>query len=113
MTMLELPDPPYFVVIFSARLAGEIEGYAEISAALAQLVSEQPGYLGHQSVTSPDGREITLSYWQSEAAIQGWRDHEDHQQVLNFAKGGWYDYYQIQVAVVERALDYEYRPDTW
>ena len=110
MALLELPDPPYFVVIFSAKFSVEVEGYADISAALGQLVTEQKGYLGHRSVLDAQGREITVSYWKSEAAIQQWKQQEDHRQAQSLAKHGWFDYYQARIS---SRVQWEYRQQCW
>src|SRR5262249_43902276 len=73
------PEPPYFAVIFtSARTEGD-NGYAEMAEAMVSLASQQPGFLGIESVRGTDGLGITVSYWASEDAIMNWKLNSRHQ----------------------------------
>ncbi len=55
------PTPPYYAVIFSSMKSDQTQGYDEMAETMAQLVIQQPGYLGHESAR--DGIGITVSYW--------------------------------------------------
>jgi hypothetical protein len=51
-------------VIFVSRRTGvDAEVYALAAAEMEAEVARAPGYLGHDSVGSPDGQGITISYW--------------------------------------------------
>ena len=61
-------------VIFVSRRTGEdAEGYARAAAEMAEAAAQAPGYLGHDSVGSPEGEGITISYWRDEASAAAWR----------------------------------------
>jgi heme-degrading monooxygenase HmoA len=98
------PEPPYFAVIFaSVRTAQDDAGYAAAADRMAQLASEQQGYLGVDSVRGTDGVGITVSYWSSEAAIVAWRRNAEHTIVREQGRKSWYWQYELRVAKVDRA----------
>jgi len=102
------PEPPYYAVIFaSLRTKQDDEGYAVAVARMAQLASEQPGYLGVDSVRDATGVGITVSYWSSEAAIAGWRRHAEHTIAREQGRKSWYVEYELRVAKVERAYAFK------
>jgi heme-degrading monooxygenase HmoA len=94
--------PPYYAVIFSSRRTDVDAGYAEAAAAMLALAAEQPGFLGVESARS-DGIGITVSYWESEAAIANWRRNAEHTAVREQGRSRWYAHYEVRVARVERA----------
>ena len=67
------------------------------------LASEQPGFLGAESVRGADGFGITVSYWSSKNAIAAWKAHAEHKPAQEAGKRVWYADYQLRVAKVERA----------
>jgi heme-degrading monooxygenase HmoA len=102
------PQPPYYAVIFSSvRTAQDDQGYAAAADRMVQLASEQPGYLGVDSVRDATGVGITVSYWSSEAAIAAWRRHAEHTIVREQGRKSWYVEYELRVAKVERAYGFK------
>ncbi len=97
------PEPPYYAVIFTSRLASGAEGYAELADRMESLARQQPGFLGIESAREENGFGITVSYWEDEAAIAGWRSHAEHQTAQDRGKAGWYADYEVRVSKVERA----------
>lgn len=103
-----LPQPPYYAVIFSSRRRGdERDGYAEMSARMAELVAQQPGYLGAESTRGVDGFGITVAYFDSEEAILAWRRNAEHTAAREQGRAEWYAHFEIRVAKVERAYGWE------
>jgi len=93
------PQPPYFAVIFtSVRTEGD-HGYAETAAQMLALAAEQPGFLGFESARQEIG--ITVSYWESEAAIAAWKANVTHRQAQDRARD-WYQAFRVRVCRVER-----------
>jgi heme-degrading monooxygenase HmoA len=102
------PDPPYYAVIFSSvRTPQDDQGYGVAADRMAQLASEQPGYLGVDSVRAANGVGITVSYWASEAAIVAWRRNAEHTIVREQGRKSWYREYELRVAKVERAYNFK------
>jgi heme-degrading monooxygenase HmoA len=104
MPFAALPEPPYFAVVFSSqRSAGGQEAYDDASQRMLELAAQQPGYLGVESARGANGFGITVSYWQSEEAIQAWRRHAEHTLVRERGRRDWYRHFEVRVARVERA----------
>lgn len=97
------PEPPYYAVIFtSERTEQDADGYAAMATAMVELASEQPGFLGIESVRS-DGLGITVSYWSDLAAIRSWKANSEHLAAQRLGQSQWYADYQVRIAVVEKA----------
>ncbi|HEY7641336.1 MAG TPA: antibiotic biosynthesis monooxygenase [Steroidobacteraceae bacterium] len=101
------PQPPYYAVIFaSIRTEQDDQGYGSAADRMMQLASDQPGYLGVDSVRDAAGIGITVSYWSSEAAIAAWRRNAEHTMVREQGRKNWYAQYELRVAKVERAYGF-------
>lgn len=99
----DTPAPPYYAVIFTNQLSTDMEGYNETADRMVELASEQPGFLGLESVRNTAGLAITVSYWSSEEAIANWRDNAEHRLAQEQGHKRWYDWFALRVAKVERA----------
>ena len=97
------PRPPYYAVIFTSLRTDGDAGYGATADRMVELAAEQTGYLGVESVRGADGLGITVSYWQSEAAIAAWRAHAEHTIARERGRKDWYAHYELRVAKVERA----------
>ncbi len=97
-------DPPYWAVIFSSvRTDGEGEAYDRAAKEMVALAATMPGDLGIESARDPaTGIGITVSDWQSEAAIAAWGAHADHLAVQRLGRDRWYEAFRLRVARVER-----------
>jgi heme-degrading monooxygenase HmoA len=97
------PEPPYYAVIFtSERTTADATGYEATAARMVELATQQPGFLGIESVRQPDGTGITVSYWQSLEAIGGWKRHAEHKLAQEQGRTEWYRRYHVRVCHVER-----------
>lgn len=98
------PKPPYYAVIFSStRAPYDGIAYDETAERMVQLAQQQPGYLGVESTRGADGFGITVSYWESEAAILAWKQQLEHSEARRQGRERWYQHYELRVAKVERA----------
>ena len=109
MTLTRLPEPPYFVVIFTTvRTSHDDAGYAETASAMNTLAARQEGFLGVDSTArGEDGMAITASYWRDEASIRDWKQQVDHTAARNMGREKWYRSYTLRVAKVDRAYEFE------
>jgi len=96
------PQPPYYAVIFTSQRAGADDGYGAMAERMVALASQQPGFLGVETVRGADGTGITVSYWQSEDAIRNWKSDVEHQAAQRAGREKWYAAYRVRVARVER-----------
>jgi len=103
-----LPAPPYYAVVFSSqRNDADPEAYAAAAERMMELAARQPGFLGVESARDAGGFGITVSYWESEAAIRAWRMHAEHTEIRRHGRQHWYTHYELRVARVERASSFD------
>lgn len=100
------PAPPYYAVIFSSMRTEGDQGYGEAATRLLELAREQPGFLGVESARE-GALGITVSYWQSEAAILAWKQQAEHKAVREQGRARWYSAFQTRVCKVERAYTFQ------
>jgi heme-degrading monooxygenase HmoA len=96
----ETPAPPYYAVIFSSHRNTDIEGYAETAARMVELATQQPGFLGVESVREDLG--ITVSYWSDLESIKRWKAEAEHREAQKMGMDKWYSNYKTRIALVER-----------
>ena len=101
--MAEIPNAPYYAVIFTSLRTKFDQGYAEAAQRMVELAREQPGFLGVESARGEDGLGITVSYWDSEAAILAWKHHPEHRAIRERGRSTWYEAFHTRVCKVERA----------
>lgn len=98
---------PYYAVIFtSVRTEDEADEYDQAARRMLELVREQPGFLGVESLRGDDGMGITVSYWTNEAAIVGWKEQPEHRDIRTRGRSTWYRRCTTRVACVERQYSY-------
>jgi heme-degrading monooxygenase HmoA len=101
-TLARTPEPPYYAVIFTSLLTDDDRGYDEMAEQMLAMAAQQPGYLGVESARGADGLGITVSYWESEAAIANWRSVAEHRVAQQHGREQWYASFVTRVAKVER-----------
>ena len=99
--MMEDKGDAYYAVIFTAEMAADLSGYADMAQWMNELVQEQPGYIGKYH--SMEGkREITISYWENLEAVKAWKAHPEHRAAQQLGRSKWYASYQIEVARIDK-----------
>jgi heme-degrading monooxygenase HmoA len=96
----QTPEPPYYAVIFSNHRTEGDNGYGEMADRMVELASEQPGFLGVESVR--DGLGITVSYWESLEAINHWKRNSEHRAAQRLGYEKWYSAFKLRIARVEQ-----------
>jgi heme-degrading monooxygenase HmoA len=97
-------QPPYYAVIFTTLRKEGDHGYEEMANKMEALAAKQPGFLGFETARSEIG--ISVSYWETLAAIKQWKDNSDHLIAQKKGKELWYQWYKLRICLVER--DYEF-----
>lgn len=72
-----------------------------MAESMAELAHQQDGYLGMDSL-SENNVGMTVSYWQSEAAIVNWKQILAHKAAQQSGRERWYADYHLHVSKVER-----------
>lgn len=94
------PEPPYYAVIFSSHRTAVDEGYGEMADRMAELASQQPGFLGMESVKEDLG--LTVSYWESLESIKDWKENAEHKEAQRLGHQQWYSGFRVRIAKVEQ-----------
>lgn len=97
---------PYYAVIFTSERTAVDDGYGVTADRMVELASRQPGFLGVESARD-DALGITVSYWESKAAIAAWKREVEHLDVQRKGREKWYRRYRVRIARVEREYGYE------
>jgi heme-degrading monooxygenase HmoA len=66
-------EKPYYAVIFTSERTEGDHGYDAMAKQMIELASQQPGFLGVDSVRNERGVGITVSYWDSLEDIEQWK----------------------------------------
>ncbi len=83
---------------------GQKENYLEIAAGLKPLLEDIEGFVSverFQSLTDPD-KLLSLSFFESEEAVENWRNLAAHRRGQERGRGGVFDDYRLRVAGVIR-----------
>ncbi len=92
------------LVVFTAKLKeGAEERYAALSRMMLELALKQPGLIflnRGRSVTEERGI-ISVSQWESEEALQAWRNHPVHQEAQKKAIEELFESYALKKARLE------------
>ena len=76
-----------------------------------QIVSTMPGYITHVSFREEStGRGITVSYFESMAALEHWRDDPAHREAQALGRSNFYEEYEVEVAEIVRHFDWRSTP---
>jgi heme-degrading monooxygenase HmoA len=92
-------------VIFEVDLAeGQTGAYLDHAAGLRPLLEEAEGFISverFQSLNS-DSKLLSLSFWESEAAVAKWRQTAEHRAAQEAGRAGVFSGYRLRVASVQR-----------
>lgn len=78
--------------------------YLEIAANLKPILEKMPGFISIERFTSlvEEGKVLSLSFWESEEAIKGWREQMEHQKAQQKGRYELFSNYRLRVAKVDR-----------
>lgn len=94
------PVPPYYAVIFTNIRTEIDEGYSEMAERMVELASQEPGFLGIESVR--EGLGVTVSYWKDLDSIKQWKANVEHIEAQKMGRNKWYAAFTTRIAKVER-----------
>ena len=83
--------------------------YFELAAQLKQILVSQPGFISVERFQSLIDEEklLSLSFWESEQAIAGWREQIDHIDAQKEGKEKLFKSYRIRVVKIERDYSFD------
>jgi len=98
--------PLYYAVIFTSLKGNEDFEYEEMAKRMVELVKNQDGFLGYESLRDKNGFGITISYWRDLDSINKWKNNLEHLKAQQKGKKQWYKRYKIRVAKVEKEYEF-------
>ncbi len=104
--MVNTPEPPYYVAIFSSTHTGNHEGYETDTQAILNLAQQQPGFLGIEAA-GDDNLSLAVSYWDSDESIQNFKQLAEHLVIQQKGREKYYRNYKVRVAKIERDYGFE------
>ena len=98
----------YMVIFEVYPHASQKNRYFELAAQLRETLVQQPGFVQIERFQSliDEGKILSLSCWESEEAIAGWRNHAEHMVMQKEGKATVFDSYRLRVAQVVRDYDF-------
>jgi heme-degrading monooxygenase HmoA len=92
-------------VIFEVEPAeGRNDDYLDHAARLRPELEAMPGFISverFRSLTNP-AKLLSLSFWEDEAAVAHWRNHQGHRATQAAGRAGIFAGYRLRVAAVLR-----------
>ena len=94
-----------YAVIFEVDVKPENKNeYLAIAAELRKELAHLEGFISierFESLATP-GKLLSLSFWESEAAIKSWKQNTLHKEAQTKGRASIFNDYRIRVAQVER-----------
>ena len=90
-----------YAVIFTAEVAAFDADYSHTAERLRELALQHYGCREFIS-SCENGREIAISYWDSEEQIAAWKKDAEHLSAQRAGRERWYRSYRVQVVKVTR-----------
>jgi len=91
------------VVVFRNRLrAGDASAYRVTADRMEALANAQPGFRSVKSFTADDGERVTISEFDSLAAVNAWRAQLEHLEAQRRGRAEFYAEYSLQTCELIR-----------
>ena len=98
----------YVVIFRSTRTLENQDLYRRWANQMDLAVKKSPGYISHFGFRDRDsGEGVTISYFESEEAIQGWKALAEHLEAQNLGREHFYSEYRVEVAQITRAYQWK------
>ena len=99
-----------YAIIFEVwPFASGRDRYFELAAQLKEILVFQPGFVSVERFQSLIDEEklLSLSFWESEEAIAGWREQIDHIDSQREGAEKLFKSYRIRVVKIERDYSFD------
>jgi heme-degrading monooxygenase HmoA len=88
------------IALFEHRLRADIDvaEWDQTFERMVALASEMPGLISIDGYASPDGMRLAVVRWESEEALQAWKNHPEHVRAQARGREAFFDEYKVTVA---------------
>jgi heme-degrading monooxygenase HmoA len=90
-----------YAVIFKAKINQLDDSYSKTAARMRELAITKYGCAEFTAITE-DEQEIAISYWESLAQIQKWKQDAEHLVAQEQGRSHWYKSYKVEIVQVIR-----------
>lgn len=96
------------LVVFRSRLRHPAPaGYEPVADRMVELARQQPGFRAVKSFAAPDGERVTISEFDSLAAVNAWRANVEHLEAQRRGRNEFYAEYSLQTCELIREAKFE------
>jgi len=88
------------IALFEYRLRADIDvdEWEQTFGRMIALASETSGVVSIDAYASPDGASLAVVRFESEEALQAWKNHPEHVQAQARGREAFFDAYKVTVA---------------
>lgn len=88
------------IALFEFRLRADIDvaEWEQTFERMVALASEAPGFISLDGYASPDGMHLAVVRFESDEALQAWKDHPEHVRAQGRGRNAFFDAYRVTVA---------------
>jgi heme-degrading monooxygenase HmoA len=88
------------IALFEFRLRADIDvaEWEQTFERMVGLASEMPGLISIDGYDSPDGMRLAVVRYESDEALQAWKNHPEHAQAQARGREAFFDAYRVTVA---------------
>jgi heme-degrading monooxygenase HmoA len=94
------------LVVFRNRLRDPAPGYEQTAARMVELAQQQPGFRALKTFAAEDGERVTISEFDSLAAVDAWRANLEHLEAQRRGRSEFYAEYSLQTCELIRESDF-------
>jgi heme-degrading monooxygenase HmoA len=86
------------IAIFRSKLRADAGAeYRPLAIRMLKLARSMPGFVSFDSYSAKDGERVSIVEFESEAALEAWRDQPEHQDAQRAGRDRFYSEYRVQV----------------
>jgi heme-degrading monooxygenase HmoA len=87
------------IALFEFRLRADIDvvEWEQTFERMVALASEMPGLISIDAYASPDGMRLAVVRFESDEALQAWKNHPEHLQAQSRGREAFFDEYKVTV----------------
>ena len=88
------------IALFEFRLRADIDlvEWEQTFERMVALASEAPGLVSIDAYASPDGMRLAVVRFESDDALQAWKNHPEHLRAQGRGREEFFDEYKVTVA---------------
>lgn len=97
------------IVLFGTELRedADLEDYRMTAKRMHELVRQVPGFISAKRFVAEDGEPVVIVRFESEEALQAWRNHPEHMEAQKKGRKSFYNCGWVQVCKTIRNYTFQ------